>query len=646
VEVKLRNQKGPDGVALGDKAIQILMDESIARYILKQRPAITKPPPTIMPKSIYPKPSKTTKTRVASPCGPQAELKGLETPSNCGWVQGLLQKFVPTCKKPYLVRWATKPAVQMQVSQRRMRQLVNNYKYCEEHEVFLGFVGRELLWVTKKSGCKEYLRYVKVMAFPKITTRLYLLAYRDGSTFEITPEQLDRAVVRHGNIAKGVGVPIDFDTLGVNLVTFQPFHINAAEREKIVYPVAKSPFIGSATTGNDFETSYSEDEEPVVKKVTQRKNFRTVPGTAPDETEEKAHDDVVEASKNVDDTDQDSKRAKTDSTNDSDANHVGLQGIGVGEHDDCLTSRKGPDQDIKPAETQGTNVSDKTINDKTLGDASLVADDVGSKSLKVPEQDTKPAERQGTNDSGQNIDGLQDDTVWKDDDSVPSNKDTAKDTEHAETKDTTINDKTLADESLVADVVGSTSSKGPEQETKPAETHGKNDSAQNIDGLQDDTVRKEDDSVPSNKDPDQDTKPAETQGTNDSDKTINDKTLGDASLVADDVGSTSLKGPEQDTTPAETKGTNDSGQNIDGLQDDTVRTNDDSLPSNKGPAKDTNNAETEGPNDSKMIDAGLVIDDRIGRSASTPPFDEGGNGDDDDNLNMMGEPDDMDSSKS
>ena len=154
-EFKLRNQKDPDGVALGDQAIQILMDESIARYILKQRPAITKPPPTILPKSIYPKPSKTTKTRVASPCGPQAELKGLETPSNCGWVQGVLQKFVPTCTKPYVVRWATKPAVQMQVSQRRMRQLVNNYKYCEEHEVFLGFVGRELLWVAKKLGVKN-----------------------------------------------------------------------------------------------------------------------------------------------------------------------------------------------------------------------------------------------------------------------------------------------------------------------------------------------------------------------------------------------------------------------------------------------------------------------------------------------------------
>jgi hypothetical protein len=137
-EFKLRNQKDPDGVALGDQAIQILMDESIARYTLKQRPAITKPSTTIMPKSIYPKPSKTTKTRVASPCGPQAELKGLETPSDCGWVQGLLQKFVPTCEKPYLVRWATKPAVQMQVSQRRMWQLVNNYKYCEEHEVFFG----------------------------------------------------------------------------------------------------------------------------------------------------------------------------------------------------------------------------------------------------------------------------------------------------------------------------------------------------------------------------------------------------------------------------------------------------------------------------------------------------------------------------
>ncbi len=72
-------------------------------------------------------------------------------------------------------------------------------------------------------------------------------------------------------------------------------------------------------------------------------SFRTVPGTAPDETEEKSHDEVLEASKNV-------------------------------------------DQDTKPAETQGTNDSDKTINYKTLGDASLVAEDVGSTSLKGPEE--------------------------------------------------------------------------------------------------------------------------------------------------------------------------------------------------------------------------------------------------------------------
>jgi hypothetical protein len=87
-----------------------------------------------------------------------------------------------------------------------------------------------------------------------------------------------------------------------------------------------------------------------------------------------------------------------------------------------------------------------------------------------------------------------------------------------------------------------------------------------------------------------------------------------------------------DTNNAETdtKGTNDSGNNVHGLPDDTVRTNDDSLPSNKGPSTDTNIAETEGG-------------DNYGSKASSPAFDPVGTGDDDDNLSMTGDPDDMDS---
>ena len=129
VEYQLRNQKDPHGVAFGDKAVQSLMEEAIRVYELKKASGKRKPVrKSVLPKSIYPTPSKKSKTRVASPCGLQAELKGLEKPSDCGWVQGVLIKFVPTSKKPYLVRWATKPPLQMELSQRRMRQVVNNYK--------------------------------------------------------------------------------------------------------------------------------------------------------------------------------------------------------------------------------------------------------------------------------------------------------------------------------------------------------------------------------------------------------------------------------------------------------------------------------------------------------------------------------------
>ena len=143
-------------------------------------------------------------------------------PTECGWVQGYLKTFTAKKKRPYLIRWATKPeAVEMYVSLKMMRQLVSNYKYCDDNSIFEGFVGKEFLWVVKKTGSKDYLRYVKVMKFPKVGTRLYVLAYRDAITFEITPEHLDLALVRSTNIRNGLEVPNDFHDPDAKHVKFQ-----------------------------------------------------------------------------------------------------------------------------------------------------------------------------------------------------------------------------------------------------------------------------------------------------------------------------------------------------------------------------------------------------------------------------------------
>jgi hypothetical protein len=164
-----------------------------------------------------------------------ADLKELQMqmPTECGWVQGYFKTFTAKNKRPYLIRWATKPeALEMYVSLKRMRQLVSNYKYCDDNSIFEGFVGKEFLWVVKKTGSKDYLRYVKVMKFPKVGTRLYVLAYRDASTFEITPEHLDLALVRSTNIRNGLEVPNDFHDPDAKHVKFQLLHINAAQVEK------------------------------------------------------------------------------------------------------------------------------------------------------------------------------------------------------------------------------------------------------------------------------------------------------------------------------------------------------------------------------------------------------------------------------
>jgi hypothetical protein len=281
-ELRIRTQVGDKGPEDGDVRMQTLIAESVAKYMLTVRAVVPKPPKPTVQRSIYPtKP----KTKIASPSGHQAELKELTSPTPCGWVQGVLKKFVNTDKAPYRIRWNTKPAVEMQVTVQTIRQLVYNYKWCEEQSIFDGIVGREMLWVAKKAGCKEYLRYVKVLAFAKLGSRLYLLAYRDGSTFEIRPEDLDRADARHTKIENGVAVFDDFDAEKSKLITFQQFHINAAQKENVFYPAGKSPFLGSKNHGSDFSPTSSDEKAKGQKQPRNCTRPVFIPGTAPDSTE-------------------------------------------------------------------------------------------------------------------------------------------------------------------------------------------------------------------------------------------------------------------------------------------------------------------------------------------------------------------------
>jgi hypothetical protein len=87
VEFQLR-KNGDTSKKEGDTYLQTLMDESFRKYRETARPVLPKPQKPVQHKSIYPT---KTKTEIASPSGPQAEMKGLLTPTACGWVQGTLK---------------------------------------------------------------------------------------------------------------------------------------------------------------------------------------------------------------------------------------------------------------------------------------------------------------------------------------------------------------------------------------------------------------------------------------------------------------------------------------------------------------------------------------------------------------------------
>ncbi len=241
--------------------LQLLIEVSIALYraTLPPKPvkAVTKQKP-IPPKSFFPHP-KSQVTRIASPSGPDAELPQLKEPTLCGWHQGQLKKYLPKESNPYVIRWAVKPAIEMQVSEKIIRQLVINYKYCDENDIFKGIVGKELLWVVRNKAANYSLRFVKVLRFPTKGSRLFELAFHDGNTMEITPEDLDRAFVRDERIRNGKAVITNFTDLCPTEVSYTLAHMNNAEQEKVKYPISRSVNNPSKDYGSDFSSSPSQD---------------------------------------------------------------------------------------------------------------------------------------------------------------------------------------------------------------------------------------------------------------------------------------------------------------------------------------------------------------------------------------------------
>jgi len=253
--------------------LRVLMEKSLAEYraTAPAKPvrtaAVQKPTP---PKSIFPHPSRSV-TKIASPSGISADFPELMGPTECGWYQGQLKKFIPNDPLPYVIRWSSKPAIEMQVSERIMRQLVMNYKYCDENDIFKGIVGKEILWVCRDKISKGSLRFVKVLRFPTKGSRLFELAFRDGKIMEVSPEHLDRAFARDERLQSGKAVITNFTDPAASEVMYTLANINYAEQEKMNYPLVKSVWHESLTYGSDFSSSSSQDGHMIPKVVNDEK---------------------------------------------------------------------------------------------------------------------------------------------------------------------------------------------------------------------------------------------------------------------------------------------------------------------------------------------------------------------------------------
>jgi hypothetical protein len=102
-------------------------------------------------------------------------------------------------------------------------------------------------------------------------------------------------------------VPNDFHDPDAKHVKFQQLHMNAAQVEKIRYPVSKAIYKGSSQYGSDFSTSSSEGEATVKKPTRRIETYLRIPGTADDRTGQKTDADSEHTGSDSEHTDSDKK---------------------------------------------------------------------------------------------------------------------------------------------------------------------------------------------------------------------------------------------------------------------------------------------------------------------------------------------------
>jgi hypothetical protein len=229
-----------------------------------------KPPKPARPSA--PKPLYNIKTcKVAAETGPDAVYPELRNSTHSGWCEGQLKKFNPNNPCPYLVRWATKPYQEVEVTAGELQRLVNNYMFCLIHEIFDGIVGNVLLWPCTHSAGIEIVRYVRVMRYNK-DLRLYTLHFRDGLPLHITPEHLDAASTRNEHLLSDrMEVVFDLAAPEFRWVRFTNIHIDHAKHEQVNYKYKKK-------YGSDFDSDSDTDKN--VKSVPSEKT-KALPAPVP-----------------------------------------------------------------------------------------------------------------------------------------------------------------------------------------------------------------------------------------------------------------------------------------------------------------------------------------------------------------------------
>ena len=238
-----------------------LAAESVRNYRVNNPLKIPPVPKGKKPKRsvlAYPK-----KSRVAARAGTCAPFGVLEPWTPCGWWSGTITRHdTSNVAHPYVIKFLTKPKpVEVRVSEPVVKALVWNYKYCDQHCIFKGIVGQELLWPCFSPKLKTpILRFTKVLELNR-ATQLYKLSYRDGETFELSGPLLDRATTREEHLLSGDEVSIDVAEGEPSLYKFTDAHIKEAKSEQGRYKVVGPEMTRGHNTAGKFGSDFSEESD-------------------------------------------------------------------------------------------------------------------------------------------------------------------------------------------------------------------------------------------------------------------------------------------------------------------------------------------------------------------------------------------------